>query len=264
MEYYWIFPVINSARPVFFLQDFYIETMKPTIARFCLLLLSLSGLLAQDLRPIRYQHPGLTVDLGVGLWAWPLPMDYDHDGDLDLVVACPDVPYKGIYFFENPGGDAEMPVFKPARRIADAERNLQVSYDDGQIFVASPGFHYPDFEANALGGKTAIPLHRDFEKAYERTRANQWKRVDYDGDGLLDLIIGLGDWTEYGWDNAFDRQGTWTRGPLHGYVFFAKNTGSPEKETFADPLQLKAAGLTHRRLWHALPQLCRLRPRRRP
>ena len=31
-------------------------------------------------------------------------MDFDGDGDLDLVVNCPDKPYNGTYFFENPGG----------------------------------------------------------------------------------------------------------------------------------------------------------------
>ncbi|MBP84060.1 MAG: hypothetical protein CMO61_09475, partial [Verrucomicrobiales bacterium] len=27
------------------------------------------------LQPLKYNNPGLVVDLGVGLWAWPLPMD---------------------------------------------------------------------------------------------------------------------------------------------------------------------------------------------
>ncbi|MDA0285187.1 MAG: hypothetical protein O3B86_17700, partial [Planctomycetota bacterium] len=44
---------------------------------------------ADELQPLKYNNPGLVVDLGVGLWAWPLPMDYDGDGDLDLVVSCP-------------------------------------------------------------------------------------------------------------------------------------------------------------------------------
>ena len=50
-----------------------------------------------DLERLRYNHPGLVVDLGVGLWASPLPMDYDAGGDLDLVVVCPDKPYNGTY-----------------------------------------------------------------------------------------------------------------------------------------------------------------------
>ncbi len=63
-----------------------------------------AGARGAESRRMEYNHPGLAVDLGVGLWAWPLPMDYDGDGDLDLVVSCPDVPYNGTYFFENPGG----------------------------------------------------------------------------------------------------------------------------------------------------------------
>ena len=56
------------------------------------LLASLSA--SDSLTRLRYNNPGLTVDLGVGLWAWPLPMDYDGDGDLDgqswVVVAQSD------------------------------------------------------------------------------------------------------------------------------------------------------------------------------
>ena len=29
---------------------------------------------------LKYNHPGLVVDLGVGLWAWPIPIDFDKDG----------------------------------------------------------------------------------------------------------------------------------------------------------------------------------------
>ena len=62
---------------------------------------------AEPMVRLQYNHPGLVVDLGVGLWAWPLPMDWDQDGDLVLVVSCPDVPFRGTYLFENPGGDAK-------------------------------------------------------------------------------------------------------------------------------------------------------------
>ncbi|MEI6506094.1 MAG: VCBS repeat-containing protein, partial [Planctomycetota bacterium] len=54
-----------------------------------------------DLQPLRYNHPGLTVDLGVGLWAWPIPCDIDGDGDYDLIVSCPDQPSNGVWVFEN-------------------------------------------------------------------------------------------------------------------------------------------------------------------
>src|SRR5215813_10592855 len=54
-----------------------------------------------ELTRLRYNHPGLVVDLGVGLWAWPLPCDADGDGDFDLIVSCPDRPSNGVWFFEN-------------------------------------------------------------------------------------------------------------------------------------------------------------------
>ncbi len=97
---------------------------------------------APTLERLKYNNPGLVVDLGVGLWAWPLPMDFDGDGDLDLVVNCPDKPYNGVYFFENAGGDTaknKMPVFKPGRRISKGLQNVQVSYVDGTAARALAG-----------------------------------------------------------------------------------------------------------------------------
>src|SRR5437773_153684 len=82
---------------------------------------------ADGLERLKYNHPGLVVDLAVGLWAYPVPMDVDGDGDLDLVVVCPDKPYNGTYVFENVNGDTakdEMPIFKPARRIGDGKPNV--------------------------------------------------------------------------------------------------------------------------------------------
>ncbi|MEY3772410.1 MAG: hypothetical protein RL067_424, partial [Verrucomicrobiota bacterium] len=32
------------------------------------------GAVEPGLERLKYNHPGLVVDLGVGLWAWPLPM----------------------------------------------------------------------------------------------------------------------------------------------------------------------------------------------
>ena len=93
----------------------------------------------ERLTRLKYNHPGLVVDLGVGLWAWPLPMDYDGDGDNDLLVSCADVPYNGVYFFENPGADARFPVFRPGVRVGGGIHNVQVSYVDGKPRVLSPG-----------------------------------------------------------------------------------------------------------------------------
>lgn len=201
---------------------------------------------AAALERIKYNNPGLTVDLGVGLWAFPLPMDFDRDGDLDLVVTCPDAPYNGTYFFENPGNgkqstaERKFPVFKPAVRVGPAINYAHVTFPNGQPRVLTPGTEWINF----LGGE-----FKESRKIYPKTsfhpvkiRENQWSSVDYDGDGNQDLIVGVGDWTEYGWDDAYDRNGQWTRGPLHGYVYLLRNEATDASPKYADPVKVQAGG----------------------
>ena len=195
----------------------------------------------QALERLKYNHPGLVVDLGVGLWAWPLPMDFDGDGDLDLVVNCPDKPSNGTYFFENATGDTAkqaMPVFKSGKRISKGLQNVQVSYVDGKPRVLSPGMEHPEFLKSGLdqGVKLGIPANVHPNKV----RANMWRIVDVDGDGKNDVIIGVGDWTDYGWDNAYDANGKWTRGPLRGFVCFVRNAGSNEVPAYEKPVKVNA------------------------
>jgi hypothetical protein len=195
---------------------------------------------APALERIAYANPGLTVDLGVGLWAWPAPMDFDGDGDLDLVVACPDVPYNGTYFFENPDGNVKFPVFKPAVRISQGASNITPSYVDGGVRVMAPGAEYPDFRPNGLANPVKLPLPANIHP--QGVRANQWRYTDYDGDGNMDLVVGVGDWTEYGWDNAFDAEGRWTRGPLHGFVYLLRNRGAMGAPEYEKPVKIEAGG----------------------
>jgi len=189
-----------------------------------------------DFERVLYKQPDLVVDLGVGLWAQPLPMDADGDGDLDMVVATADVPYNGINIFENPGGDAKYPVFKKARRLGKAEHDICVSYVEGQPVVMTPGRVHTDFLSTGID--KAKRMDFDFEYQPKRPRAKQWKLVDYNGDTLQDLVLGIGVWDDYGWDNAFNAQGEWTNGPLHGYVFVALNTASNKSPNYAPAFQV--------------------------
>lgn len=194
-----------------------------------------------QLERLQYNNPGLVVDLGVGLWAWPLPMDFDGDGDHDLVVVCPDKPYNGTYFFENTEGNAALPVFEPPVRISKGLQNVQVSYVNGVPRILSPGNEYPDFISSGLD--SGVPLGIDSSSVYKtdgRIRAQQWKYVDFDNDGLLDLVAGIGVWTDYGWDDAYDSKGVWKNGPLHGYVFWMRNRGSDQHPKYEEPRQLMA------------------------
>ena len=193
-----------------------------------------------SLQRMKYNNPGLTVDLGVGLWAWPLPMDYDQDGDLDLLVSCPDVPYNGIYFFENKNPSEKIPVFEPGVRIAAAERNIQPSYQDQAVRLLIPGFELSGFRENGFTKKEMIYPADNIHQ--NKIRANQWKYYDFEADGDLDIIVGVGDWTDYGWDNAFNEKGEWTRGPLHGFVYLIRNNGTTGTPDYEKPQRLEAEG----------------------
>ena len=190
-----------------------------------------------DFDRVQYNNPDAVADLGVGLWAWPLPMDYDEDGDMDLLVSTSDVPFNGLYFFENTSGEA-FPVFAPPVRLGAGIRNVQPSYVDGEPAMLVPGAVLDDFR-NAHGEKET-PLYPSdaATKNVTKNRFNQWKLVDFEGDGDQDILIGVDDWGDYGWDNAFDSAGRWTNGPLHGYVYLIEN----QDGTYAEPGRLEAGG----------------------
>jgi hypothetical protein len=204
--------------------------------------------IAQELQPLRYNHPGLVVDLGVGLWAWPVPYDADGDGDFDLIVSCPDKPSNGVWLFENATGDTarnKLPVFKPARRLSGTVHYVMPSYVEGQLRVLTPGTEWLNVTAKGLTEKRPLGVPANFYKPRwtqpkgPKVRHNQWRYVDYDGDGRADLVVGVEDWSEYGWDDAWDAAGRWTHGPLHGFVFVLR--GKPDG-TFAEPVQVAAGG----------------------
>lgn len=203
---------------------------------------------AASLQRVPHRNPGLVTDLGVGLWAWPLPMDWDKDGDLDLLVACPDKPYNGIYFFENPAGrGVKFPVFKPARRLGPASADMTLSWADGRPRLMAGRFELTGFRDGDFTNRhawfpqaTVVPMRHP--------RDHFWRWADYDGDGRSDLVVGHGDWTEFGW---FDRNEWWKHynwqgvyfGALPaGRVFWLRNEGTEAAPRFAEPQAILADG----------------------
>ena len=227
--------------------------------RFCriwlvaLLLAVASGSRGDEgrLTQLAYNHPGLTVDLGVGLWAWPVPWDANGDGHWDLIVSCPDKPSNGIWLFENArrsNSGEDLPVFQSARRLSHTVHYVMPSYADGGLRVLTPGFEYPEFVRIGLEQRVALPVSPKFyvpqgqQPKGPKVRHNQWRYVDYDGDGSLDLVVGIEDWSFYGWDDAWNEQGQWSNGPLHGFLFLFRNTGTTAEPRYAEPVQLQAGG----------------------
>ncbi len=220
-------------------------------AAFSTLSISPKDLQAQALQQLSYNHPGLVVDLGVGLWACPVPWDADNDGDFDLIVSCPDKPSNGIWFFENKQGDTsqnKFPIFEPGRKLSKTVHYITPSYVDGGLRVMSPGKEYPQFAQSGLNIEQTLPIKGNFyrpqwnEPKGPKVRHNQWRYVDYDDDGALDLVVGIEDWSEYGWDDAWNSDGQWTHGPLHGFVILFHNQGSTAAPKYAEPQKIQSAG----------------------
>lgn len=183
---------------------------------------------------VNHKNPELIVDLGVGLWANPIPVDWDQDGDTDLLVSTTDKPSNGLYFFENEGNN----IFSPGRLVAEGKKQMTVSWPDSKMVVCTPGTTYKDFREQLYTKPASIAFKQNFHSG----RANQWKYADYNGDGILDLIIGVSDWREYGWDDAYNAEGKWTNGPLHGYVYHVINHGSNDKPDYGKARKILAGG----------------------
>lgn len=206
---------------------------------------------ADELERLSYRNPGLTVDLGVGLWAWPVPCDADGDGDFDLIVSCPDQPSNGVWLFENATGDTardKFPVFKPGRSLGRTEKYVMPSYVDGKLRVLTPGMEHPNFTATGVKELVARPEHKVlYQSPWSNVkrvsiRHRQQRYVDYDGDGALDVVAAIEDWSDYGWDDAWDAAGKWKNGPLHGLVYVLRNEGTTAEPRYGKQRQLLADG----------------------
>ncbi|XHR27144.1 MAG: FG-GAP repeat domain-containing protein [Chthoniobacteraceae bacterium] len=207
------------------------------------------GLGAEDLEAIKYNNAKLVVDLGVGLGSQPIPCDLNGDGKPDLLVISGSPTYEGIYYFENTGRrdlKTGAEIFRPGvwLRAADhAVGNTAPSYlPDGGMRLLSPGVEHLDLFTAGSTKVVPLPVAKNVHKTSGRVRGQRWSYVDFDGDGRLDIVVGVGDWGDYGWDNAFDENGRWTNGPLHGFVYFLKNNGTNESPVYAQPTRLQADG----------------------
>ncbi|NLG13192.1 MAG: VCBS repeat-containing protein [Lentisphaerae bacterium] len=193
------------------------------------------------LERLKFNNPEGTTYLKVGAWAYPLPIDFDGDGDLDLLVSGTDLPTPGFYFFENttpPGTKEAFPIFeKPKLIFADRRGECTISTFKGKQVVMFPRRYSYNFHKDGYAKMESLP--NPFDATGLQVRGHTWRFADYNGDGHEDLVIGVGDWKRYGWDNAYDKDGNWTNHPLHGYTYIALNTGNEQKLDYDKAFRLK-------------------------
>jgi len=153
--------------------------------------------------------------------------------------------------FENTSGDTstnKMPVFKAGKPISKTTRYVMPSYVDGSMRVLSPGLEYLNFTKTGIDEKVKLPIEAKFHKPQgaqpkgPKMRHNQWRYADYDGDGKLDLIVAVEDWSYYGWDDAWNAKGEWENGPLHGWIYVFHNRGTTAKPDYETPSFVEADG----------------------
>lgn len=181
-----------------------------------------------------YNTSGVT-ELGCGYVSMATPFDADGDGDWDLDSGGAGCNGQ-VRFYENPGKSGKKPgVFRRGVFPYKIGRCRFAMREDGGYTLTWPehvSYSLPDGRPGpwrSLGVGTNN-VH------WSNVRCNSWLTKDYDGDGRDDLIIGIGDWREYGWENNYDPvRRTWKNARCHGLVYLLRNLGTREKPQWTEP-----------------------------
>lgn len=206
------------------------------------------------LQKLEYNNPGLIVDLDVGFKGIPMPMDFDDDGDYDLLISeSGSYAEAGIFYFENIRGNVDMPIFRRGMKVSFERRRLgndgssfEVSDVNGQIHVLTPDrvkeklLVYKNVPQNVFWDDNELRLP---EKAYEFLhffKYTQWKMVDFDGDGITDLVCaafssGASDLRGAG---AAERKKAYSGASKHNQLIFLKNTGTNDFPVYENPVEI--------------------------
>ncbi len=111
---------------------------------------------------------------------------------------------------------------------------------DGAVDFVTRDGNYSDVRKNGFSHFVPVKLPRDYWVGSDDLHYP----VDWDGDGKIDVLVGTSDWREYGWADSYNSKGKWTRGCIHGYVYFHRNLGTNEHPQYAPPVLLQAGGKT--------------------
>ena len=170
-----------------------------------------------------FNNPGLEVDLSLGIWCHAAVYDYDKDGKMDIVAnasCCPFVSRK-----------VRGRICRLYLAPTEAHEGKDVP-----ISARHPPKRGPQLDTGGVKNPHPRP-HRGL-------RLNV---VDFDTDGVEDVVFTVRDWTHYGavgpaCPYAYTSDGVWTNSQIETYVYFVRNEGTQEKPRWAAPVTIVSEG----------------------
>ncbi len=207
------------------------------------------------LQKLEYNNPGLIVDLDAGFKAVPMPMDFDGDGDYDLLISESGAYAEaGIFYFENISGNVDMPIFRRGMKVSFERRRLgsdgnsfEVSEVDGQIHILTPDrvneklLIYKNVPQNVFWDDNELMLPPKGYDYLHFFKSTQWKMVDFDGDGIKDLVCAAfssGSPSLRG-AGASERKKAYSKTSKHNQLIFLRNKGDNDNPVYEGPVEIQ-------------------------
>ncbi len=174
-----------------------------------------------------YNNPDVLSDLDVGFKSTPLPMDFDGDGDMDLLmVSTGSYVEVGVFYFENISGNVDNPVFHAGEEVYPERYSIGADWQDvvasevnGMVHILTPDFTrskltiFEDVPQHVFWKRSDMPI--DIRECTPNGERSFWKMIDFDGDGVHDLICATG-----------------------RSLFFLKNSGTSEAPVYEKPVKI--------------------------
>lgn len=171
-------------------------------------------------------------------------VDWSGTGTRDLVLSTWDPCYDGkVFLRRQTGTHGDGTPVLGAQELVEGVRGYVTAVRDGDVFhlVSASRMRRQIFLFANVGTRGApkfadpVPLDLDADWVKGNEFYHMARFHDIDGDGVPELVVGTDYWDDY-WPNGlewndegyrgYDAAGRWLGGPLRGFLYAFKNTGT--------------------------------------